>query len=89
MVCGEEKMKLTWKIWLLIIVLCLCLLSIFGFPPVFFEKGVLITSVEQNSTAFEQGLRQGQIITGIDGNTIIMLKISQILYRINFLLGTI
>jgi preprotein translocase subunit SecD len=70
MVCGEEKMKLTWKIWLLIIVLCLCLLSIFGFPPVFFEKGVLITSVEQNSTAFEQGLRQGQIITGIDGNTI-------------------
>ncbi|MFH1607540.1 MAG: PDZ domain-containing protein [archaeon] len=63
-------MKLTWKIWLLIVVLIFCLLSIFGFPPSFFEKGVLVTSVESNSTAFEQGLRVGQIITGIDGKSI-------------------
>jgi len=34
------------------------------------EKGVLITSVEYNSTAFEQGLRQGQIITELDGKKI-------------------
>jgi len=66
MVYGEEEMKLTWRIWLLIIVLALSLLSIFGMPPTFFQKGVLITSVESNSTAFEQGLRQGQIIIGID-----------------------
>jgi len=64
------KLKLTWKIWLLIIVLVLSLLSIFSIPPKFLEKGVLITSVEINSTAFQQGLRQGQVITNIDGNKI-------------------
>ena len=63
----EMKIKLTWKLWLLIIILVLSLLSIFGFPPSFFQKGVLITSVESNSTAFEQGFRQGQIITQIGG----------------------
>lgn len=63
-------MKLTWRIWLLIIVLALSLLSIFGLPPTFLQKGVLITSVESNSTAFEEGLRQGQIITEIDGTLI-------------------
>ncbi|MCX6750301.1 MAG: hypothetical protein NTZ83_02490, partial [Candidatus Pacearchaeota archaeon] len=36
----------------------------------FFQKGVLITSVEQNSSAFVNGLRQGQIITAIDDNLI-------------------
>jgi preprotein translocase subunit SecD len=68
MVHGVEKMKikLTWRIWLLMIALALCLLSIFGMPPTFFQKGVLITSVEKNSTAFEQGFRQGQVIIGID-----------------------
>ena len=64
------KIKLTWKIWLLIILIFLSLLSIFGFPPSFFQKGVLITSVEANSTAFEQGFRQGQIITQINGEKI-------------------
>jgi preprotein translocase subunit SecD len=68
------KMKFTWKIWLLIIVLALSLLSIFGMPPTFFQKGVLITSVGTNSSAFEQGLRQGQIIIGIDGKTISNLE---------------
>lgn len=69
---GEEKMKtkLTWKIWLLIIILGFSLLAIFGMPPTFTQKGVLITSVETNSTAFEQGLRQHQIITNIDGASI-------------------
>jgi len=66
--------KLTWKIWLLVIVLALCLLSIFGMPPTFFQKGVLVTSVESNSTAFEQGLRQGQIIIELDGQKIIDLE---------------
>ena len=59
-------MKMTWKVWLLIAILLLAALSIFGFPPKFFEKGVLIKSVEKNSTAFEEGLRQGQIIKGIN-----------------------
>jgi len=64
------KLKLTWKIWILIIVLILSLISIFGLPPVFLQKGVKVTSVELNSTAFEQGLRKGQIIIAVDGKTI-------------------
>jgi len=81
MVCGEEKMrtKLTWKIWLLIIVLAFSLISIFGIPPTFLEKGVLITSVETNSTAFEQGLRQGQIITSINNKQIENLGIGKLI----------
>lgn len=66
------KIKLTWKIWLLIIVLAFSLLSIFVSSNgiAFFEKGVLIKSVVSNSTAFDSGLRQGQIITEIDGEKI-------------------
>jgi len=64
------KLKLTWKIWILIFILILSLISIFGLPPVFLQKGVLVTSVEPNSTAFEQGLRKGQIIIAIDGKRI-------------------
>ena len=66
-------MKLTWKIWLLIIVLFFSVLSIFNLSALF-QKGVLITSVDSNSSAFEQGLRQGQIIIGIDGNSLITDK---------------
>ena len=67
-------MKLSFKIWVLIIVVVLSLISIFGLPPTFFQKGVLITSVETNSTAFEQGLRQGQVIVAVDGNSIETLE---------------
>jgi len=63
------KLNWTWKIWLLVIVLGLSLLSIFGGIPSF-QKGVFIASVESNSTAFEQGLRQGQVILEVDGNKI-------------------
>ncbi len=64
------KIKLTWKIWILIIVVALSLISIFGLPPKFLEKGVLITSVEQNSSAFNEGLRKGQIIDSVDGQKV-------------------
>lgn len=64
------KLKLTWKIWLLIIILALSILSMFGLPPKFLQEGVLITSVDSNSTAFNEGLRQGQIIVGVDGQKI-------------------
>ncbi|MAG02044.1 preprotein translocase subunit SecD [Candidatus Pacearchaeota archaeon] len=60
-------MKLNWKIWLLIFFILASLLAIF---PLSFQSGVKIISVEQDSIAHEQGLRQGQIITEIDGNTI-------------------
>ncbi len=68
------KLKLTWKIWLLIIFLVFSLISIFGLPPTFLQKGVLITSVEQNSTAFNAGLKQGQRIISIDGATVSSLE---------------
>jgi len=63
------KFKFTWRIWILIIALALSFLSIFGSFNLF-QEGVLITSVDQNSTAFKEGLRQGQIITYIDGKQI-------------------
>ena len=60
------KLKFTWKIWLWLIFIALSLISIF-ITPTFLQEGVLITSVETNSTAFNQDLRQGQVITKIDG----------------------
>ncbi|MEX2017035.1 MAG: hypothetical protein WD876_01010 [Candidatus Pacearchaeota archaeon] len=58
-------MKISIRIWILIAVLFLALLAISPWNAL--EKGVVIKSVETNSTAFEQGLKQGQIITAIDG----------------------
>jgi len=68
----KMKIKLTWKIWLWLIVLLFALISIFVSSNgiTFLQKGVLITSVESNSTAFNEGLRQEQIITAIDGQEI-------------------
>ncbi len=63
------KFKLTWRIWILIIFLILSLLSIF-ITPYFLQKGVIVKSVETNSTAFDFGLRKGQLINSINGKTI-------------------
>ncbi|PIN90188.1 hypothetical protein COU57_04385 [Candidatus Pacearchaeota archaeon CG10_big_fil_rev_8_21_14_0_10_32_14] len=62
--------KLTWRIWILIIVLIFSLLAIFSLPPKFLEKGVLITDVNSNSSAFTEGLRKGQVITSMDGTPV-------------------
>ncbi|MBI2449357.1 PDZ domain-containing protein [Candidatus Pacearchaeota archaeon] len=59
-------MKISWRIWVLLIILVFSLLSI-GFS---FQKGVVIKSVERNSTAFNEGLRQGDIIKEINGKKI-------------------
>jgi len=64
-------MKLNWKIWLLIFVVMGSLLAII---PLDFSKGLEISSIEQNSTAYEQGLRQGQIITNLNGEQITSLE---------------
>ncbi len=63
--------KIDWKIWLLIFVVLGSLLALF---PLDFSKGVEITSVEQNSTAFDEGLKSGQIITSIEGQPITNFK---------------
>jgi preprotein translocase subunit SecD len=64
--------KLSFRIWLFIILLFLSLLSIFASSNgiTFLQKGILITSVEQNSSSFDAGLRQGQIINSIDGKLV-------------------
>tara|TARA_Y100000310_G_scaffold341858_1_gene442493 strand:+ start:3815 stop:5473 length:1659 start_codon:yes stop_codon:yes gene_type:complete len=62
--------KITFKIWLLIAVVGLSLISIFSLPPIFLEKGVVVTSVEKNTTIFQEGLRQGMIITKINDQDI-------------------
>src|SRR3970040_1860779 len=64
-------MKLGVRVWILIVVLFLALLAIAPWKA--FSEGVLIKSVEVNSTAFDQGLRQGQIIKAIDGQKVEML----------------
>lgn len=65
--------KLGFRIWLLIILVILSLMSIFisSNGITFFQEGALITSVNPNSTAYESGLRQGQIITSVDGMKVI------------------
>ena len=60
--------KLTLRIWILIFVLILAILSIAPWKAL--ESGVIIKSVEKNSTAFEAGLRPGMIITEINNRPI-------------------
>ncbi|MBI3334487.1 hypothetical protein HYZ97_03300 [Candidatus Pacearchaeota archaeon] len=59
-------MKLGWRVWLLIIVV---LLSVLAIHPTF-QDGVVVKSVEFNSTIFNEGLRAGQIITSLNGQQI-------------------
>lgn len=56
-------MKLGWRLWVLIIMI---VLSIIAISPSF-QTGVLVKSLEQNSPALEQGLRQGEIIKEVNG----------------------
>lgn len=63
-------MKITFKMWVLFACVMLSLISIFSIPPLVFEKGVLVSSVEQNTTVFENGLREGMVILEINGMTI-------------------
>ncbi len=70
MVCGEKEMKFTFKIWVLVFFVIASLISIFSLPPTFMENGVMVRSIEKNSTLFEQGLRTGMTITSINGQVI-------------------
>ena len=66
--------KITWKIWLLLISIFFSLVAIFGVPPISLEKGVVISSIDQDSDAFNQGLRSGQVISAIDGKQILLIS---------------
>ncbi|MEK6848598.1 MAG: hypothetical protein AABX65_03115, partial [Nanoarchaeota archaeon] len=61
-------MKLPFRIWVLIAVLFLSLLAIS--PWLYFEEGVVIKSIDKNSSAFNEGLRQGMIITQINNEKV-------------------
>lgn len=61
-------MKLTIRIWILIITLLLAILAIGPWQA--FETGVLVKSVEQNSSAFDAGLKQGMLIKEINSQKI-------------------
>lgn len=69
----HEKMnlnlKFSWKIWFLIIALIFSLFFIFA-TPYLFQNGVVIKSVDSNSTAAIQGFKTGEIIKAINGNQI-------------------
>lgn len=66
-------MKLTWRIWLLIILILLSFTAIFiskdgGIG--YFGHGVIIKSIEKNSTLLENGLKQGVAIYSVNGQDI-------------------
>lgn len=67
-------MKITIRIWILITAVMLSLIAIFSIPPIAFEKGVIVTSVNQNSTIFQDGLRKNMIIQKINDQTINSIK---------------
>ncbi|MBU0957619.1 MAG: MMPL family transporter [Nanoarchaeota archaeon] len=58
--------KLTFRLWLLIIVLILSLIAIS--PSL--ESGVVIRSVDVNSSAYDAGIRGGEVIQGINGQEV-------------------
>jgi len=58
--------KIGFRLWLLIIFLVFALLAI---SPTF-KSGVTIRSVEKNSTAFNEGLKQGMIIIEVNNKPI-------------------
>jgi S1-C subfamily serine protease len=60
-------MKISIRMWILIIAL---LLSVLAIRPGFGTSGVLVTSVGVNSSIYEAGLRPGEIIVGINGQEI-------------------
>jgi preprotein translocase subunit SecD len=63
-------MKITLRIWILITLVLLSLVSVFSIPPLFLEKGVLVSSVELDSQIFLEGLRKDMIIIQINGEIV-------------------
>ncbi|MEI6849439.1 MAG: hypothetical protein WCK29_00210 [archaeon] len=62
------KLNFGFRVWLLIIILLLSVLAIA--PWGYFKSGVVIKSVEANSSSFDQGIKSGEIITSINGQKI-------------------
>lgn len=69
-------MKITLKVWILILFVVFSFVAIFVSPSgiKFLETGVIVKSIETNSTLSEQGLTTGMIITEINGQKITNLQ---------------
>jgi preprotein translocase subunit SecD len=67
-------MKVTFRMWILFAAVALSLISIFSIPPMIFEKGVTVSSVETNTSIFENGLRTGMVIQEVNGQVINSLE---------------
>lgn len=63
------NLKFGWKIWLVIIFLIISLITIL-WTPYILQKGVLVDSVAQNSTAFTSGFKAGMLINSINGQEV-------------------
>jgi preprotein translocase subunit SecD len=61
-------MKLTWRVWLLMFVLILSFLAIAPWKT--FDSGVVVKTVDRNSSEYDAGLRPGMTIVSINGNSI-------------------
>lgn len=59
-------MKIGWRLWVLIIAI---ILSVLAIRPSF-ESGVIVKSVDPDSPAFQEGLRQGAQILEVNGKVI-------------------
>lgn len=79
--------KLSFRLWILVIVLVLSLLSIAPWKTL--EDGVVIKSVEKNSSSYDYGLRPGMIISSINGEKISDKQdFTQALSKISFVNNT-
>ncbi len=77
-------MKITFKVWIVIVVVLFSLLSIFSFPPKFLDKKIIVSSIEKNSSLFKEGLRANMRVLEINGEEINSLeKISSIISNLN------
>ncbi len=63
-------MRITFRMWFVMVAVLLSLIAIFSVPPMFLKKGVEISSINDDSKVFSEGLRKGMIITQINGKTI-------------------
>ncbi|PIN94520.1 hypothetical protein COU53_03130 [Candidatus Pacearchaeota archaeon CG10_big_fil_rev_8_21_14_0_10_30_48] len=68
MVCGE-KMKLSWKIWLMLAILVSSILFLINFQGIL-SSGVLVGDVGIDSPASLSGLTKGDIITALNNKPI-------------------
>ncbi|MFH1307806.1 MAG: hypothetical protein ABIH72_03055 [archaeon] len=60
--------KLSFRLWILIIALALSLLAIA--PWQYFNTGVMIKTVDRNTTSYEEGLRPGMVIIGVNNQPV-------------------